>query len=400
MSKKLWTAVDQYTTDLLLPSDPALDAALASSEAAGLPSISVSPSQGKLLMLLAQLAGAKQILEIGTLGGYSSIWLARALAPGGRLITLEANPKHAEVARGNIARAGLAEVVEVRLGDARAGIQQLAAEGRGPFDLIFIDADKQSIPHYLEWSLKLSHRGSLIIVDNVIRDGALIDAKSEDPNVLGARRMHEMLAAEPRVSATTIQTVGSKGYDGLTLALVIAGYVAFIGGSNGETRLCHIGDCHGGGRVERRGGTGDGAVCAGVLPVAEVHAANGTQLALTQTYFEHALIPALNRMGITPVGAFKLDVGPETPTYYLLIPATSVETLVTLELAWQRIRSSSKHPVRFGQRRHLRPRSRAWKVRSCQPLRVGQNWLRRRAKRGFFSCAPTRAQAMRHISGK
>ena len=223
MSKKLWTAVDQYTTDLLLPSDPALDAALASSEAAGLPSISVSPSQGKLLMLLAQLAGARQILEIGTLGGYSSIWLGRALAPGGRLITLEANPKHAEVARGNIARAGLAEVVEVRLGDARAGIQQLAAEGGGNFDLIFIDADKQSIPHYLEWSLKLSHPGTLIIVDNVIRDGALIDAQSEDPNVIGARRMHEMLATEPRLSATTIQTVGSKGYDGLTLALVIAG---------------------------------------------------------------------------------------------------------------------------------------------------------------------------------
>jgi predicted O-methyltransferase YrrM len=222
MSKKLWTAVDQYTTGLLLPADAALEAALTSSEAAGLPSISVSPSQGKLLMLLAQSAGAKQILEIGTLGGYSSIWLGRALAPGGRLITLEANPKHAEVARGNIARAGLAEMVEVRLGDARAGIQQLAADGRGPFDLIFIDADKQSIPHYLEWSLKLSRRGTLIIVDNVIRDGALIDAKSEDPNVLGARRMHEMLAAEPRVSATTIQTVGSKGYDGLTLALVIA----------------------------------------------------------------------------------------------------------------------------------------------------------------------------------
>jgi predicted O-methyltransferase YrrM len=223
MSKKLWTAVDQYTTDLLLPPDAALDAALAASEAAGLPSISVSPSQGKLLMLLAQLAGAKQILEIGTLGGYSSIWLGRALAPGGRLITLEADPKHAEVARGNIARAGLAEMVEVRLGDARAGIQQLVAEGRGNFDLIFIDADKQSIPHYLEWSLKLSHRGTLIIVDNVVRDGALIDAKSEDPNVLGARRMHELLAAEPRVSATTIQTVGSKGYDGFTLALVIAG---------------------------------------------------------------------------------------------------------------------------------------------------------------------------------
>jgi predicted O-methyltransferase YrrM len=223
MSKELWTAVDQYTTGLLLPADAALDEALASSEAAGLPSISVSPSQGKLLMMMAQLAGAKRILEIGTLGGYSSIWLGRALAPGGRLITLEANPKHAEVARGNIARAGLAEVVEVRLGDARESIRQLAAEGGGNFDLIFIDADKQSIPHYLEWSLKLSHPGSLIIVDNVVRDGALIDAKSEDPNVIGARRMHEMLAANPRLSATTIQTVGTKGYDGLTLALVTAG---------------------------------------------------------------------------------------------------------------------------------------------------------------------------------
>lgn len=222
MSKKLWTAVDQYTTGRLLPADAALDAALADSKAAGLPPISVSASQGKLLMLLAQLSGAKQILEIGTLGGYSSIWLGRALPPSGRLITLEASAKHAEVARGNIARAGLAEVVEVRLGDARTSIQQLAEEGRGPFDLIFIDADKQSIPHYLEWSIKLSHPGSLIIVDNVVRDGALIDAKNDDPNVLGARRMHEMLAAEPRLSATTIQTVGSKGYDGFTLARVTA----------------------------------------------------------------------------------------------------------------------------------------------------------------------------------
>jgi predicted O-methyltransferase YrrM len=202
METQLWTEVDQYTTDLLIHQDEALDAALAASDAAGLPSISVTPGQGKL--------------EIGTLGGYSSIWLARALPPGGRLITLEANPKHAEVARSNIARAGLSDVVEVRLGDARANIEQLD----GPFDLIFIDADKQSIPHYLERSLKLARRGSLIIVDNVIRDGALIDPKSEDPNVLGARRMHEMMAAEPRLSATTIQTVGSKGYDGFTLALV------------------------------------------------------------------------------------------------------------------------------------------------------------------------------------
>jgi predicted O-methyltransferase YrrM len=221
MEKELWTAVDQYTTDMLMPADPALEGALAASHAAGMPSISVSPSQGKLLMLLAKLAGARQILEIGTLGGYSSIWMARALPPGGRLITLEANPKHAEVARSNIAHAGFAAMVEVRLGDARAGIEKLVTEGLGPFDVFFIDADKQSIPHYLEWSLKLSRRGSLIIVDNVIRDGALIDAGSEDPNVQGARRLHEILAAEKRVSATTIQTVGSKGYDGFTLALVV-----------------------------------------------------------------------------------------------------------------------------------------------------------------------------------
>ncbi len=220
MDNELWAAVDQYTTDWLLPRDSALDAALKASEAAGLPSISVSPSQGKMLMLLAQLGRASRILEIGTLGGYSSIWLARALGPGGRLITLEANPKHAEVARGNIAHAGFASVVEVRLGDAHAGIQQLVTEGAAPFDLIFIDADKSGIPHYMEWSLKLSHRGTLIVVDNVIRDGALIDAKSEDANVKGARRLHEMLAADPRLSATTIQTVGSKGYDGFTLALV------------------------------------------------------------------------------------------------------------------------------------------------------------------------------------
>jgi predicted O-methyltransferase YrrM len=220
MNKQLWTAVDQYTTDLLMPPDPVLDSALAASDAAKLPSINVTASQGKMLMMLARLAGASQILEVGTLGGYSSIWLARALPPGGRLITLEANPRHAEVARSNVARAGFAESVEVRLGDARAGIQQLVAEGAGAFDLIFIDADKQSIPHYLEWSLKLARRGTLIIVDNVIREGALIDGGSQDANVQGARRLHEMLAADARITATTIQTVGSKGYDGFTLALV------------------------------------------------------------------------------------------------------------------------------------------------------------------------------------
>ena len=216
METKLWSDVDEYTTGLLIPKDPVLDAALLASDAAGLPTISVSPSQGKLLMLLAQLRGAKRILEIGTLGGYSTIWLARALPVGGRLISLEYSEKHAEVARGNIARAGLSEVAEVRVGDAGETIQKL----EGPFDLFFIDADKKSIPHYLEWSLKLSRPGSLIIIDNVVREGALIDGKSKDANVLGVRRMHEMIASEPRLSATTIQTVGSKGYDGFTLALV------------------------------------------------------------------------------------------------------------------------------------------------------------------------------------
>lgn len=221
MEKQLWTDVDQYIADKLVPADPVLDAALAASQAAGLPSIAVSPAQGKLLMLLAMIAGASKILEIGTLGGYSTIWLARALPANGRLITLEFSPKHAEVARANIARAGYSGVVDVRVGDARATIEQLAAQGSGPFDLFFIDADKRSIPHYLEWSLKMAHRGSVIIVDNVIRDGALIDAHNEDPNVLGVRRMHEMLATERRLSATTLQTVGSKGYDGFTLALVV-----------------------------------------------------------------------------------------------------------------------------------------------------------------------------------
>jgi predicted O-methyltransferase YrrM len=216
METKLWSDVDEYTTGLLIPKDPVLDAALLASDAAGLPTISVSPSQGKLLMLLAQLRGAKRILEIGTLGGYSTIWLARALPVEGRLISLEYSEKHAEVARGNIARAGLSDVTEVRVGDAGETIQKL----EGPFDLFFIDADKKSIPHYLEWSLKLSRPGSLIIIDNVVREGALIDGSSKDANVLGVRRMHEMIASEPRLSATTIQTVGSKGYDGFTLALV------------------------------------------------------------------------------------------------------------------------------------------------------------------------------------
>jgi predicted O-methyltransferase YrrM len=222
MTQEQWTAVDRYLTDLLVPPDPALTAALEASAAAGLPAINVAPNQGKLLFLLARVQGARTILEIGTLGGYSTIWLARALPPGGRLITLEADPKHAEVARGNLARAGLGDVVDVRLGPALETLPRLAAEGRGPFDLIFIDADKPSYPDYLGWALRLSRRGSLIIADNVVRGGGVIDPANADPRVQGARRFNALLAAEPRVSATAIQTVGSKGYDGFALALVTA----------------------------------------------------------------------------------------------------------------------------------------------------------------------------------
>lgn len=223
MSQELWSAVDRYLTDLLVPSDPALEAALEASRAAGLPPIHVAPNQGKLLLLLAKLQGARSILEIGTLGGYSAIWLARALPPGGRLITLEANPKHAEVARANLERAGLGEVVDVWLGWALDTLPQLAAEGRGPFDLIFIDADKPSNPDYLRWALELSRPGSLIVADNVVRGGEVLEGSSRDPSVQGIRRFNEMLAAEPRLIATAIQTVGSKGHDGFAIALVTAG---------------------------------------------------------------------------------------------------------------------------------------------------------------------------------
>ncbi len=222
MSHNQWTKVDRYINNLLVPSDPALEAALDASSKAGLPPINVTPNQGKLLHLLARVQGAWSILEIGTLGGYSTIWLARALPKDGRLITLEAEPKHAQVARANIARAGLTNIVELRLGQALETLPKLVAEGLRPFDLIFIDADKPGYPNYFTWALKLSHRGSLIIADNVVRDGAVIEASSPDPNVQGIRRFNELLAAESRVAATAIQTVGSKGYDGFAIALVTA----------------------------------------------------------------------------------------------------------------------------------------------------------------------------------
>lgn len=218
MSAEMWAAVDRYIDELLVPSDPALDAALAASAAAGLPPIQVAPNQGKLLHLLARLQRARRILEIGTLGGYSTIWLARALPPDGRLVTLEADPKHAEVARGNIARAGLSELVELRLGKALDTLPQLAAAD--PFDLVFIDADKPNTAAYFTWALELSRSGGIIVVDNVVRGGAVADAGSDDPDVQGVRRLYDLLAAEPRVSATAIQTVGGKGHDGLAIALV------------------------------------------------------------------------------------------------------------------------------------------------------------------------------------
>jgi predicted O-methyltransferase YrrM len=220
MTETQWTDVDRYITDLLIVPDAALDGAIEASVAAGLPAIAVAPNQGKLLHLLARMQHARSILEVGTLGGYSTIWLARALVTGGRVVTLELDPRHAAVAADNIARAGLDDVVEIRVGPAIDALPQLEREGYAPFDLVFIDADKQGIPEYFQWALRLSRVGSLIIVDNVVRGGAVVDAASNDANVQGVRRFNEMLAHEGRVSATTIQTVGSKGYDGLAFVLV------------------------------------------------------------------------------------------------------------------------------------------------------------------------------------
>jgi len=220
MGEDRWTEVDRYFSDRLIPSDPILESALEASAAAGLPAIAVSPNQGKLLQMLAQIVSARSILEIGTLGGYSTIWLARALPADGRLITLELDPKHAEVAKENISRAGLRDLVDVRIGDALKTLPKISAERRGPFDLIFIDADKQRIPEYFEWALKLSHSGTLIIVDNVVRDGGVIDADSSDPSIRGVRRFVELLRGKSGVSGTAIQTVGIKGYDGFAIMLV------------------------------------------------------------------------------------------------------------------------------------------------------------------------------------
>ena len=218
----LWTEVDDYLADTLIPPDPALDAARATNAAAELPPIDVSPLQGKFLHLLAQLRGANRILEIGTLGGYSTIWLARALPPKGKLITLEFEPRHAEVAAENIARAGLTSKVEIRVGAAADSLPALCEEGVAPFDLIFIDADKPNNPVYLDWALKLARKGTLIVTDNVIRDGQVADPDSDDPSILGTRAMFARMASEPRLSCTALQTVGIKGYDGFAFALVVS----------------------------------------------------------------------------------------------------------------------------------------------------------------------------------
>ena len=220
MTREVWSAVDKYISHFFAPPDPALEAALKASDENGLDPINVSPVQGKFLYLLAKIQRAEKILEIGTLGGYSTIWLARALPPNGSLLTLEANPKHADVARANIGHAGLADTVEIHVGRAQETLPKLVEGRRGPFDLIFIDADKPSYAEYFKWAMELSRRGTLIIADNVVRNGAVADAHTTDANALGIRKFFEAVAAEKRVDTTVLQMVGSKGYDGLSIALV------------------------------------------------------------------------------------------------------------------------------------------------------------------------------------
>ncbi len=221
MGQDLWTAVDQYIADLMVPVDPALEKAIETSHLEGLPLINVSANQGKLLYLLACIQGANSILEIGTLGGYSTIWLARALKPTGHLITLELDPHHVEVARTNLEGAGLLELVEIRTGPAVKSLSQLEAEKPEPFDMVFIDADKQSYPEYFKSALRLTRPGSIIVIDNVVRNGAVIDENSTDTAVQGTRQLNELISREKNVSAVEIQTVGSKGYDGFALIRVL-----------------------------------------------------------------------------------------------------------------------------------------------------------------------------------
>ena len=214
--------MDAYFDGLLTPGDDQLTAALASADAAGLPAMHVTPTQGKFLQLLAQLAGARRVLEIGTLGGYSTLWLARALPADGRVVTLESEPAHAAVARATFAQAGLADRIELREGRALDLLPGVEGDGLGPFDLVFVDADKESAPEYVAWAVRLARRGAVIVLDNVVRGGRVADPRSPDPRVQGVRRALELLAADPRVDATALQTVSAKGYDGFAVALVVA----------------------------------------------------------------------------------------------------------------------------------------------------------------------------------
>ncbi len=220
-SQTLWTAVDRYFGDLLAPHDEALDAAVRANRNARLPAIDVTRLQGKFLHVLVQITQARRILEIGTLGAYSTIWMARALPRGGRIISLEFEPRHAEIARANLRRAGLLRRVDIRVGPALQSLAELKRSRSGPFDLIFIDADKENNPDYLKWALKLSRRGTVIVVDNVARHGTVIEARSTAPDIRGTRRCLEMMAAEPRLSAVALQTVGLKGLDGFAIAVVV-----------------------------------------------------------------------------------------------------------------------------------------------------------------------------------
>jgi predicted O-methyltransferase YrrM len=220
--RQLWTAVDEYFRGLLAPPDKYLEAAAKANRKAGLPAIDVSPLQGQHLNILVRLTQPKRVLEIGTLGGYSTICMARALPVDGRIVTIEFSPRHAEVARKNLKTAGVLDRVDLRMGPALHILPMLQSEGAGPFDFIFIDADKQSNAEYVKWALRLSHVGTTIVVDNVVRDGKVTDGKSKDPDIVGTRRMAELISTEPRLSATVMQNVGAKGYDGFLLAVVVS----------------------------------------------------------------------------------------------------------------------------------------------------------------------------------
>jgi predicted O-methyltransferase YrrM len=220
MSAELWTEVDSYIVDKLVKEDASLEAALAANTAAGLPAMDVSAAQGKFLNLMVRITGAKRILELGTLGGYSTIWMAKALPEGGQLVTLEFDPKHAQVARRNIDAAGLRDKVTIHVGAAASTLPTIAAEGPEPFDFIFIDADKPNNPIYLDWAIKLSRRGTVIILDNVIRDGKVLEPDNTDPRIIGTRAAYDLIGTHPRLEATALQTVGSKGWDGFSIMVV------------------------------------------------------------------------------------------------------------------------------------------------------------------------------------